>query len=214
MRLLCETRKIISMRFLSLFASTLVLTAAAVAQQTPSTSATASKASPGAASPAAAAQTAPEHPITVEQVHEMLQLTHADRLKEELTHGMMGYWQRSMPFVPQDVMTDLETSMNGIDIDAMAVKAYQAHISTEDAAQMIAFYKTPAGERVIAAMPGIERQLQEDGARQGMQVAQQVMQRHQTELKAALEKYRQEHAAPTLQKPGASSSTPSSSPQK
>jgi hypothetical protein len=141
----------------------------------------------------------PEHPITVVQVHELMALTGADHLKNQVMAGMIPYVQQAMPFMPADVLDDFQARMSKTDFEPMMVEAYQKHLSTTDAAQLIAFYKTPVGQRVIAALPAVTRETQEAGARMGQQVMGAVIQAHRPEIEAAVQKYKQEHSQPAPQ---------------
>lgn len=106
------------------------------------------------------------------------------------------------PYFPQDVFVDILEQSDKIDFEPIEKPSYQNLISTEDAAKIIAFYKTPAGQHLIAAMPAIARVMDSGGAREGMKIAQQVVQEHANEIKAAAEKYRQEHPdTPTVTSP-------------
>ena len=112
-----------------------------------------------------------------------------------MMRGMMTQMVKAFPpFVPKDVIDDLEASMEKMDIEPMAVTAYQKHVSTEDAAQVIAFYKTPAGRRVISVLPQVTQEMQENGAREGIRISQAVIQRHMDEINAAAAKYKQDRA--------------------
>jgi hypothetical protein len=175
------------MRYVSVLASCLILVASALGQQTPA---------PSADQP-------PAHPITAAQVHELLELTGANRLRDEMMSSTLGYLRTSFPpYVPKDVIDDLQASLQRIDLEPTALKAYQMHVSTEDAAQVIAFYKTAAGRRVIAVMPLIARQMQVSATIDATQVARQVVERHKDEIKAAALRYQQEHSdAPTITSP-------------
>ena len=190
------------MRGVSLLASTLAFATFALGQQAPVPP---QNSIPGSSSVGklAVVDQPPEHPITPAQVHELLELTGANRLKVQMMNGMMLYFRKAFPpYVPKDVIDDLETSLEKIDLEPMAIKAYQKHISTEDAAQVIAFYKTPAGRRLIGVLPSISQELQENGARQGEQISQEVIQRHMDEIKAAAAKYRQQQPdTPTITAP-------------
>lgn len=139
----------------------------------------------------------PEHSITPAQVHEILELTGGIELAHQATHRMMQDLRKAFPpFMPQDVIDDLDASLQKIDVEPIAVKAYQRHISTEDAEQIIAFYKTPAGARLTRALPAIGEEVHDAGAAQGRQIAQEVIERHMNEINAAAEKYRSEHEPP------------------
>jgi uncharacterized protein len=141
----------------------------------------------------------PEHPITVAQVHQLMVLTGANNLRSQVMAGMLPYIRQAMPFMPADVLADFQSRMMKADFESMTVQSYQKHLSTDDAAQLIAFYETPAGKRVIAALPAILRDTQEGGAHLGQQTMAEVIQAHRAEIEAAVQKYKQEHASPTTQ---------------
>ncbi len=145
-------------------------------------------------SSAPAADQPPVHPVTPAQVHELLELTGATNLKNQLMRGMMVYMRQSLPaYLPKEVIDDLETSLENADMEPMLIAAYQKHLSTEDAVEIITFYKTPAGKRVISSMPLIVQDLQQGGGQLGEDVARQVFERHKAEIEAAEKQYRQAH---------------------
>ncbi|HEY1499994.1 MAG TPA: DUF2059 domain-containing protein [Acidobacteriaceae bacterium] len=150
-----------------------------------------------AAGPQGATQDArPAHPITPAQVQEMMRLTGAANLQKQMLDTMLPYLKQSMPpYMPDDVMNDFEAKMAQFDMEPMILKSYQAHLSTEDAAQIIAFYKTPAGRRLIVAMPLVMKEMQQGGAEMGQQIMQQVVEQHRTEIEDAQKKYLQGHPA-------------------
>lgn len=163
--------------------------APAAATQTPAV-----QSAPGVTGTAPASEAPPEHPITPGQVHELMDLTGMTNLQKQLLQGFMPSLRQVMPpYIPADVMDDFQKSLLGADMDALIVGAYQKHLSTEDAEQVIAFYKSPAGRRVLAAMPAILAETQEGGAQLGEQVMLDVVQRHKAEIDAAKEKYEQQH---------------------
>ncbi len=86
------------------------------------------------------------------------------------------------PEKPKDVLHLCEhsgTRLEKIDLEPMAIKAYQKHISTEDAAQVYRILQNACGTGVsLAVLPSISQELQENGARQGEQISQEVIQRH------------------------------------
>lgn len=138
----------------------------------------------------------PAHPVTVDQVQEMLQLTGYVNLKKQMVANMVPYLRQAMPFLPDDVLEDFERRMDKADFESMIVKSYQAHLSTEDAKQMILFYKTPAGQHMISQMPMILKETQQGGADLGQKTMGEVIAAHKTEVEDAARKYQQSHAAP------------------
>lgn len=185
------------MRVVPLLVTTILLAAPGFAQQTTSTNTI-----PAQSTPATMDQP-PMHPITVQQVHELLVLTGANRLKDQMIHNTMSYFQKAFPpYMPKDVVDDLETSFAKMDVEQIAVKVYQKHISTEDASQVIAFYKTPVGRRLVRALPLMAQEVQVSATQQAQQVVRGVMARHRDEITAAAAKYRQQQPdTPTITEP-------------
>ena len=140
----------------------------------------------------------------------MLEMTGALDIKEQLLHSVMNYFHSNMPFMPKDVSDDLEQSFGKLDLETPIIAIYKQHISADDAVAIIAFYKTPAGKDMIESMPAIMQQSQQVGLQLGRKTAQEVVERHRTEIEAAAKQYQQEHApkpAPSLNSPNG---TPSS----
>lgn len=149
---------------------------------------------PAAQSAPAAQDQPPAHPITAAQVHEMMELTGTANLMKQMLDGMMPTIRQSLPaYVPADVLDDFEKSLLGADFEGMLVHTYQAHLSAEDADGIIAFYKTPAGQHLLLAMPAIVQQSQEAGQQLGEQVMLDVLKRHQAEIEAAKKQYEAQH---------------------
>jgi len=136
----------------------------------------------------------PEHPVTSEQVQELMDLTGMTALQREMIQQLMPAVRQAMPpYVPDDVFDDFQNRILGGDMQALIVKAYQNHVSTEDAAAMIEFYKTAAGRHAILMMPVLMKELQQDGAQLGQETMMKVFQDHHLEIDAARQKYEQDH---------------------
>lgn len=156
------------------------------------TFAVAQTAPPAMPTTSGASQTMPPplHPITDAQAAELIHLTGAVRQGRQSMDQMMKYLRGVVPpYIPKDVMDDMQTSMDHIDVAAMVTKIYQEHLSEKDAAAIIAFYKTPAGQDLLKEMPAITRESIEAGVKAGQQVAHDVLQRHKAEIMAAAKKY-------------------------
>ena len=203
------------MRKASLALSCFLLAGAAFAQQAPSATPSSPAAAP-AASKAPAAPPAVANPLTDAQAKEMLEITGASTMKEQLQQTMVNYIHTNMPFLPKDVSDDLDQSFLKLDLETPIIAVYKQHISTEDATAVIAFYKTPAGKDMMKAMPEILQQTQQIGVQLARKTAQDVIQRHRPEIEAAAKQYQEEHApkpAPSLSSPSATpAATPAAKP--
>lgn len=137
----------------------------------------------------------PLHPVTAAQVYEILELTGTDTLKREMLDGLLPHMQEMMPYIPPDVVEDFQRSLGTADYEGAMVRAFQRHLSSEDAAAIIAFYQSPAGRHMIVVMPSVIDEGRQAAAELGQQVTLEVMQRHKDEIDAAAKVYHEEHPA-------------------
>jgi hypothetical protein len=153
-----------------------------------------------AGTPSAPALAPPANPITDAQVRELMELTGTDKIKEQLTEYIMRNIQQA-PFMPKDVIDDMHTSLDKTDVNTAAAATYKKYLSTDDAATIIAFYKTPAGKDLVKATPQIMGEVQRNAMQTGQTVARAVIERHRAEIEAAQKAYQAEHAPPSLGAP-------------
>jgi hypothetical protein len=142
---------------------------------------------------AVTADNPPAHPVTAAQVYEILELTGTDNMKREMMDGMLPHLKQMMPYMPADALEDLQRSLAVADFEGAMVWSFQQHLSTEDAAGIIAFYQSPAGKHMIAVMPKVLDEGQQAGSELGQQVMLTVIQRHKDEIDAAAKVYHEEH---------------------
>jgi hypothetical protein len=107
--------------------------------------------------------------------------------------GLLPHLKEMMPYMPANVVEDLQRTLGTADFEGAMVRSFQQHLSTEDAAQIIAFYESPAGKHMIAVMPKVLNDGQDASAQLGQQVMFEVIQRHKDEINAAAKLYHEEH---------------------
>jgi alpha-galactosidase/6-phospho-beta-glucosidase family protein len=153
----------------------------------------------------------PANPITPAQIKEMQELTGAEATKKRIVANAMQFYRSQFPsYVPQDVIDDLDKSLENADLESHAAEIYPKYISTEDATKIIEFYKSPAGQRMIEAQPYMMTEMQRSAVQVAQQTAKDVMARHKEEIEAAQRKYmdQQQQQKPSLSAPPSPSSNP------
>jgi hypothetical protein len=168
---------------------------------------------------AAAAEPAikpPTNPITSTQVKEMQEVMGAEATKKRIVAQAMQFYRSQFPpYVPSDVIDDLDKSLQNADLEAHAAEIYPKYISTEDADKIIDFYKSPAGQHYIAAQPYMMTELQRSAVQIAQQTAKDVMARHKDEIEAAQRKFmdqQQQKAAPATPASPSNQPTPANPP--
>jgi hypothetical protein len=91
----------------------------------------------------------PEHPITMERLHAMLEGMGAIEAQKVLMHESLEAKRKTMPaWFPADVWEDLETKVEGVDIVKVAFPVYQKYVSQEQADTVIFLLQGPTGKEI------------------------------------------------------------------
>jgi hypothetical protein len=170
--------------------------ASAKTQTTPSAPTTTAPSNRRIGSLTPGAPTPPAHPITMEQTRELLDLMEYKKMEQNNWSQMIAMNKQAAPFIPQDVWTDVQTGIDGIDYTTMLQPIYAKYLSQEDAAKALVFYETPAGKRVLQAFPPMLGESVGAAQQKGRQVGRDAIEKHRPEIEVAQKKYQAEHAPP------------------
>jgi protein TonB len=88
----------------------------------------------------------------------------------------------SSPYFTASFWDDMEKAVMEIDLAGLIIPAYQKYFSEEDMAATLAFYKTPAGQRLLAAQPSIGAAVAGAAQEAGQMAGRQVALKHQAEI--------------------------------
>ncbi|MCA0268048.1 MAG: DUF2059 domain-containing protein [Bacteroidetes bacterium] len=126
-----------------------------------------------------------------EDVRELIEITGAAELGaqvgEQMLMNLRPVFDRAYPNVPARTMNELfdemRTELGRIDMVALVGPIYERHFTQAEIRGLIAFYKTPLGQRTIEMMPVVTQESmaagQEWGRVVGRQMADRVRQRLQ-----------------------------------
>jgi uncharacterized protein len=187
--------------------------AAAKAQTQPSAPPAATSPSNRNISPLTPGQaTPPAHPITLAQTRELLDLMNYKKIEDSNWSQMISMNRQAAPFIPEDVWTDVQSNISGIDYPTLMQPIYAKYLSQEDAAKALDFYRTPAGKRVLQSMPPLLGESVAAAQQKGRQLGRDAIEKHRPEIEAAQKKYQAEHAPKGAPANGGAAPTEPSSP--
>jgi hypothetical protein len=209
------------MKFLQCALCGFVLTLSANAQTAPTTPSTATTPAQAPASQTATPKMstlggddvkAPEHPLTPDQMKVLYEAMGYQKTIDDNLGKMIAMQKQRAAFIPEDFWDDLQSSFQKIDYSGALYDVYKKYLSTEDAAKLIDFSKTTAGQHFFDTLPATSREALMAIQKEQQTTGQQVQARHKDEIDAALKKYREEHAPkPTPAPSGATPASPSGS---
>jgi hypothetical protein len=158
---------------------------AAPASTTAQTAATPAKSSDAVVA-APKKEPAPEHPCTEAQVREYL----AESGGDKAAHVIMANMARSSrasspPYIPEGFWNDMMDSFGKVDLVTVFLPIYQQHVSEEDMAAVLGFYKTPAGKHFLDAQPQMAGDVQQALAKTGHDLGHDVYMKYKEKIEAA-----------------------------
>ena len=126
------------------------------------------------------AASAPRDAAKVAVIRELLRTTHAVDLAVTAMETSLPSQRAANPRIPAVFWDRFMTSVHdhANDLEDVLVGIYDRHFSTAEIRQLVAFYQTPVGRKLLDEQPTILRESmlagQEWGQRIGFQVAQQL----------------------------------------
>ena len=108
-------------------------------------------------------------------IRKLMELTGAGTMGKQVADQMLLTLSQTMPDVPAEVWKSFGDALNAQELVDMVVPIYEKHFSHDDIKAIIAFYQSPAGKRMIRAMPAITQESMIEGQRWGEKAMQRIM---------------------------------------
>ncbi len=120
---------------------------------------------------------------SAEQVRELIKVTGGaemmHRMMTQMIPGLSNTMQEALPCVPAGYWKGFANEKAEKDLINRVVPIYQKHFSSEDVADLLKFYRTRVGRKVLEEMPGIMSETMRDGQAWGRNRAQQMIEQLQ-----------------------------------
>jgi hypothetical protein len=138
----------------------------------------------------------PEHPATPEQIREFFLIANLDQIwKQPLNQIVQMVKRTAPPWIPEAYWQDIEKTAKASNLLEQIIPIYQRYYSQEDMDAVIMFYRSPVGQRMLAAAPLAAADSQPIAAAAFHKIDLEVAARHAVEIRAAKKKYDEDMAA-------------------
>ncbi|MCF6404941.1 DUF2059 domain-containing protein [Chitinophaga filiformis] len=115
------------------------------------------------------------------KIKEMLELVGSGKLGVQVAQQMLSNFQERFTSVPAEFWEKMKASIHAEDLVNLTIPVYAKYYTEEDLDQVIAFYKTPAGRKVIAVTPQIVQESMVLGREWGQKLGEKIL----SEMKAS-----------------------------
>lgn len=105
--------------------------------------------------PAKAQQNDSIAPEKKEAILELLEVTGAKQNLEVMASAMRENLKTQIPDITEPILQEVNNALNYDSLAYIIIPIYAKHWSTQDLKDMVAFYRSPLGQRMLKEMPAI-----------------------------------------------------------
>ena len=119
---------------------------------------------------------AQSHPDASKQadIQKLMNLTGAANLGVQAADQMIASMRGAMATVPDKFWTEFRKEINADELVNLIIPVYDKHLTPAELKELIKFYETPVGKKMIAVMPAITAESMQIGQQWGMEVARRA----------------------------------------
>jgi len=109
------------------------------------------------------------------KIKELLELTGAGKLGVQMAQQLFSTFQAQYPDVPAAFWEKMQAEISAEGIIDLTLPIYGKYYSEEELNQLLKFYKTPLGQKVISVTPQIVQESMQAGRIWGQQLAEKII---------------------------------------
>ncbi len=112
-----------------------------------------------------------------EDIEKLLRVTGSAQMGIQVMNQMIESMKTAMPQVPAEFWSEFQKEVDPDELTQLVVPVYDRYLTHDDVKQLIAFYETPAGKKLVSVQPSIVKDSMRAGETWGQQVARRVLSR-------------------------------------
>ncbi|CAM3604200.1 DUF2059 domain-containing protein [Elizabethkingia occulta] len=115
-------------------------------------------------------------PVKKEKIKTFLKLTNVLGVANQVMDNMINSYQTYYKQVPAEYWNELKKETASTkDFEELLIPIYSKYYTEKELDDIIAFYKTPTGQKVIKTMPDMTKESMQAGQEWGMKLGQKVL---------------------------------------
>jgi len=107
-------------------------------------------------------------------IQKLLDITGAGKLGIQLSDALIDTYKKSFTSVPVDFWNDIKKEFNADTIINMVIPVYAKYYTDEEVIQLVEFYQTPLGKKVISNTPLVMQESMAIGQAWGREMGERV----------------------------------------
>ena len=120
-------------------------------------------------------QAADEKAAKEADIRKLMELSGSANMGKQVMTQMIATFRQTMPNVPQEFWNGFEKEIRTNEMIDLVVPIYDRHFTHQDIRELIAFYQSRVGRKLVSQQPDIVRESMGVGQEWGKQLAQRVI---------------------------------------
>lgn len=109
-----------------------------------------------------------------QKINQLLEITGSGKLGIQVMNQMMSSFKTSYSKVNEQFWEDFKNEIKAEDLENMIIPIYDKYYTESDIDQLIAFYNSPIGKKMIATMPQVMQESMIAGQAWGKQISEKI----------------------------------------
>lgn len=110
-------------------------------------------------------------------IREIIRVTGSEQLGSQMAAAMMGQLKQAYPQVPEEVWKEFTAALDPAEATALMIPVYSKHFTIGELRELLAFYSTPLGQKLIREMPAVMQESSEIGGAWGQRKMEDIIRR-------------------------------------
>jgi uncharacterized protein len=125
----------------------------------------------------AAEDAAKPDPEEAKLVRELITITGSDRIGTQVMDALLQQFQQAFTTVPADYWATLRKSLKSEELVELIVPIYAKNFTSAELKELISFYQSPIGKKVVATLPAISQESMVAGQSWGQKKAAEILEK-------------------------------------
>jgi len=113
----------------------------------------------------------------IKHIHELMDLTGMARLGTQMITNMVASYKQNYPAATAEFWDAFMKEADMSELFEKIIPVYEENFTDDDIRQLIAFYQSPIGKKMIEKMPVIMQQSMQIGTEWGKQMSEKVIEK-------------------------------------
>jgi len=108
-------------------------------------------------------------------IRELIEITGAGQMSAQLVSVLFDQMKPLFPHVPAEVWDELAAMLSPAEARELMVPIYAKHFELDELRALLAFYRSPTGQKMLAKMPAVMEESLEVGNAWGAKKAEELL---------------------------------------